>query len=150
MKNVRIKSEGVDGIGGREYTVEFDTQNNENNNKNTNVFLKLFMGVIVGFVNGFWGGGGGMICVPILMKIIKLPTKKAHSTTLLIMLPLSIASLIVYIINGNLNYYDAGRVCIGFVLGGIIGANLLNKISNFWIGVVFSLIILVGGIKLLI
>ena len=115
-----------------------------------NIWIKLLTGVIIGFVNGFWGGGGGMICVPLLMNVIKLPEKKSHATTLLIMLPLSIASLVVYIMHGNLQIWDSVKIGVGFIIGGVIGANLLKVISNAWLGIVFSLIIIAGGIKMLI
>jgi len=115
----------------------------------SNIFLKLIAGIIIGFVNGFWGGGGGMICVPILSQIIKLPEKKSHATTLLIMLPLSIASLVVYIINGNMLWLDSLKIGLGFVAGGVLGAILLKYIANIWLSLFFSIIIVLGGIKLI-
>ena len=91
-----------------------------------------------------------MICVPLLISILKVPEKKAHATTLLIMLPLSIASLIVYIFSGNVEIWNAVQISMGFVCGGVLGAVILKKISNVWLGIIFSLIIIAGGIKLLI
>ena len=108
------------------------------------------MGAIIGFINGFWGGGGGMVCVPLLTQVIKLPEKKAHATTLLIMLPLSIASLMIYIFKGSMPWLDALKIGIGFIIGGVLGAVILKFISNVWLGIIFSLIIIAGGIKLLI
>lgn len=132
------------------YEINISNPNKTEKPQKSSVFLKLIMGVIIGFVNGFWGGGGGMICVPLLTQTIKLPEKKAHATTLLIMLPLSIASLIVYILKGSMPWFDAGVIGIGFILGGSIGAVILKYISNVWLGIIFSFIIIAGGIKLLI
>lgn len=132
--------------GGKEYYISSSEQEKEKHN----LFIKLLTGAIIGFVNGFWGGGGGMLCVPLLMYVLKLSEKKAHATTLLIMLPLSIASLVVYIVKGEMNYLDAIKITSGFILGGIIGALLLKKISNVWLGIIFSVIIIAGGIKILI
>ena len=129
---------------------EFEIEIYDDQKQSSNIFLKLLFGSIIGFVNGFWGGGGGMLCVPILNFIIKLPEKKAHATTLLIMLPLSIASVIVYFIKGNVNIFSSINIGIGFVIGGILGALLLKKISNVWLGVIFSIIIIAGGVKLLV
>ena len=120
-----------------------------NNDKKSNIFIKLLAGAFVGFANGFWGGGGGMICVPLLLNIIKLPEKKAHATTLLIMLPLSIASLIVYYLSENLPIIDSLKIGIGFLVGGILGALLLKKINNIWLEIIFSIIIIAGGVKML-
>jgi len=123
---------------------------NINSTSQTNIMIKLLAGAFIGFVNGFWGGGGGMICVPLLLNVIKLPEKKAHATTLLIMLPLSIASLTVYYFSENLPIIDALKIGVGFLIGGVLGALLLKKISNIWLEIVFSVIIIAGGIKMLI
>jgi len=147
MKKFSIKSDCDKKQLGKEYLIEIPLSKKSSK---VGMFLKLMMGAIIGFVNGFWGGGGGMICVPLLSQIIKLPDKKAHATTLLIMLPLSIASLIIYIINGNMLWLDSLKIGVGFIVGGIIGAILLKYISNVWLSLVFSLIIIVGGIKLII
>lgn len=118
--------------------------------KEPSVFVKLITGAIIGFINGFWGGGGGMVCVPMLSSVIGLAEKKAHATTLLVMLPLSLASLIIYIVNGNMQWLDGLKISIGFVAGGYIGALLLKKISNVWLSLIFSMVIIAGGLKLII
>ena len=150
MKIINVKKRYCKILGGNAYDVEIDPQKSTNNRQDCNIWIKLLTGVLIGFVNGFWGGGGGMICVPLLSNVVKLPDKKSHATTLLIMLPLCIASLVVYFTKGNLPLEESWQVCIGFVMGGLIGASLLKKISNVWLGVVFSLVIIVGGIKMLI
>ena len=136
-------------LNGYDIEIIADT-NKETKTKKVGLWIKLITGAIIGFVNGFWGGGGGMICVPLLQNVIKLPEKKAHATTLLIMLPLSIASLVVYLFSGNLPIVDALKIGVGFVIGGVIGANILKKISNKWLGYLFSIIIIIGGVKMLV
>ena len=71
-----------------------------------------------------------MICVPLLTNILKLPEKNGHATTILIMLPLCIASFVVYLLHGSIEIITAINVSVGFVIGGIIGAILLKKINN--------------------
>lgn len=149
MKNFKVKKTYCASMGGVAYDVVLNENEQEDNRKNVNVFVKILTGIIIGFVNGFCGGGGGMMCVPLLNHMIKLPEKKSHATTLLIMLPLSIASLIVYSIGGNLPIEESLQIGIGFVLGGAVGAGVLKLISNAWLGVVFSLIIIFSGIKMI-
>lgn len=115
-----------------------------------NIFWLIVAGLIIGFINGFWGGGGGMVCVPVLTSLLKLPEKKGHATTLLIMLPLSIASFVIYCIKGSVDIPTAVNVGVGFVLGGVIGALLLKNINNLILKIVFSVVIIAGGIKLII
>lgn len=147
MKKINVTTNFNRDFGGVEF--EITSGQDLDKKKNTSIWIKLVTGAIIGFVNGFWGGGGGMICVPLLTQVIRLPEKKSHATTLLIMLPLSIVSLIVYIIRGNMPWFDAFRISIGFVAGGVIGAFLLKLLSNMWLGIVFSIIIIAGGLKML-
>ena len=53
----------------------------------------------VGAVSGFFGGGGGMLCVP-LLEYSGLDVKRAHATALVVILPICIVSSVVYIIGG--------------------------------------------------
>ena len=129
--------------------VEYSTMQNQEKARNNNVFLLICVGLFVGFVNGFWGGGGGMICVPILINLLKLPEKNGHATTILIMLPLCVASFVVYLISGTINWGTAINVGVGFVLGGVLGALLLKKINNVALKLVFAIIIIAGGVKLI-
>ena len=147
MKNFKCNVCTNELLGGKGITVSFDCE--QKIKKENRIWLKLFMGVIIGFVNGFWGGGGGMVCVPLLMYAIGLPDKNAHATTLLIMLPLCLASFVTYIISDNMLWLDGFQVGVGFIIGGILGALILKKISNVWLSIFFSLIIIAGGLKIL-
>lgn len=149
MLNWKMSGRNGNVLNGYDIEIIANT-NKETKTKKVGLWIKLITGAIIGFVNGFWGGGGGMICVPLLQNVIKLPEKKAHATTLLIMLPLSIASLVVYLFSGNLPIVDALKIGVGFVIGGVIGANILKKISNKWLGYLFSIIIIIGGVKMLV
>lgn len=149
MKNIENDREIEKEFSGKIINITYPIKEKEEKVK-SNVFIKLLAGAFVGFANGFWGGGGGMICVPLLLNVIKLSEKKAHATTLLIMLPLSIASLIVYYLSENLPLIDALKIGIGFLIGGVLGALLLKKISNVWLEILFSIIIIAGGLKMLI
>lgn len=148
MKKYDLKYRYNSEYAGHELLITNHSETKESK-ENTSLWIKLLTGALIGFVNGFWGGGGGMICVPLLTQVIKLPEKKAHATTLLIMLPLSIVSLIVYIMRGNMPWIDAMKIGVGFVVGGVAGACLLKVISNVWLSVVFSLIIIAGGLKMI-
>lgn len=113
------------------------------------IIFSIIGGVFVGFLNGFFGGGGGMIVVPLLIFLLGLEDKKAHATALLIILPISVCSAVVYLINNNIDIMKIVYVGIGFIVGGIIGALLLKKINNKVLRVIFSIIMVVAGVKML-
>ncbi|MEG1519762.1 MAG: sulfite exporter TauE/SafE family protein, partial [Clostridia bacterium] len=104
-----------------------------NDKKKSSVKQKLIMiasGIATGFANGFFGGGGGMITVPVLAKALKYEEKKAHATALLVILPISIFSSISYIAKGVIEWRTTLFVAAGVIVGGIVGAVFLKKISN--------------------
>ena len=109
----------------------------------------IIAGCLAGLINGLFGGGGGMIIVPMLTGLLKCPPKKAHATAILIILPLSIVSGLFYLSFGVMNIGVAIPVGIGVIIGGGVGALLLSKISNKWIVIVFSIIMAVAGAKML-
>lgn len=90
-----------------------------------------------------------MVVVPMLTYLLKYKSKFAHATALLIILPLSIISGILYISFGNLKFSLALPVTIGVVAGGILGALLLSKLSSRWIVIIFSIVMAAAGVKML-
>ena len=116
--------------------------------KNKNTFLSIILGLIIGFVNGFFGGGGGMIVVPLLTKHYALEQKEAQATAIAVMLPICIASAIIYMFNVKLNFYNLVSCAGGVTLGGTIGAFLLKGASNKTIAFIFAFVMLIAGVKL--
>ena len=113
------------------------------------VLGRVFAGVIAGFLNGLFGGGGGMVVVPCLKYACGYDSKKAHATALLIMLPLSLLSGILYISFGNVDLGSSLFVTIGVTAGGAFGAVFLKNLKSKAVAVIFSLIMAAAGAKLL-
>ena len=110
----------------------------------------VLFGALIGVVNGFFGGGGGMIVVPLLNKLFGLEQKKAQATALFVILPISLISTIVYLCYNSISFSSGWPVILGIVGGGVIGAKLLNKMQNNTIKGVFIFFMLIGGIGMLI
>lgn len=106
-------------------------------------------GVIVGFLSGFFGGGGGMLVVPLLMKVGNLSEKEAHATAIAVILPLCLVSGVVYLIKGIYDFSVGLFVGLGFIGGGVAGSLLLKKLSCKALCIIFSILMVVGGVKLL-
>ena len=105
-------------------------------------------GVVAGFINGFLGGGGGVIVVTLLLTLLKLNQKYAQATALLIILPLTVVSAVVYLLAGNVDWEVALYTTIGVVAGGALGALLLKKLNCNWVKLLFALLLVAGGIKM--
>ena len=90
-----------------------------------------------------------MIVVPLLTKMFKLSQKEAQATALFIILPISLVSTIVYLNNNSIHFMHCWPVIVGIVIGGLIGAKLLNKLNNKSVKGIFVAFMLVGGIVML-
>lgn len=111
--------------------------------------LEIGGGLLVGFVNGFFGGGGGMLCVPLLEKVLHEPTKVAHASAIAVILPISVVSAVVYSAGGYFAAVPFFGVAGGVLAGGLCGALLLKKLPSFWVGLVFALLMIGAGCKLI-
>lgn len=110
----------------------------------------VLFGALIGVINGLFGGGGGMIVVPVLTKFFGFSQKEAQATALFVILPISIASSIIYITHNSINFAQSWPVILAIVAGGAGGALLLNKLDNKVIRIIFIALILISGVSMLI
>ena len=101
------------------------------------------------FSSQFVGGGGGMIAVPILTSILKKPQKVAHATAILVIFPITIISGIIYSVFGSFDYRIVLPSTLGVILGGVLGAICLKKLSNEVLRIIFSVVMLIFGVRLI-
>lgn len=106
-------------------------------------------GAAAGVANGFFGGGGGMILVPLLTRWCGLEQRKAFATSVAIILPLCALSSAVYFFRGGLDFRLAFPYLIGGLIGGFAGGRLFRRLNMDWLRRVFALFILYGGVKAL-
>lgn len=106
-------------------------------------------GGAAGLVNGFFGGGGGMVLVPLLAGWCGLDRRRAFATSVAVILPLCAVSASIYLLRGHLDLSAALPYLLGGFTGGIIGGRIYKKISVNWLRRAFALLILYGGIKAL-
>ena len=104
-------------------------------------------GAAAGFLNGLFGAGGGTVVVPLLEKA-GLESKKAHATSIAVILPLSAFSALLYLWGTSpqwgtaLSYLPLGAV------GAAVGAWLLKKIDNNLLRRIFGGVILASAVRL--
>ena len=109
----------------------------------------LLAGALCGFVNGFFGAGGGMVLVPLLIFLVKLPDKEAFSSAVCIILPLCVVSLVIYARAGALPLLQALPYLLGGAGGGILAGLLFEKIGARALHLILGAFILFGGLRLL-
>lgn len=111
--------------------------------------LIIITSLFAGFATGVFGGGGGMIIVPILTGLYGLQPTKAHATAIATIFPLCLVSVIFYLTHGGWEWKSGLVVSAGVVVGGIVGALAMKKIPAKWLQPIFYILMIVGGIKML-
>lgn len=105
-------------------------------------------GIGVGLINGLLGAGGGMVAVPLLKKC-GLKTKEAHAGSIAVILPLSLISGALYILNGKVTLADAIGYMPTGAIGAVIGAWLLGKLEDKWLRRIFSVFMIWAGVRMI-
>ena len=108
---------------------------------------RILCGAGVGLASSLFGGGGGMLAVPLLEKF-DCTTKQAHATAILLILPIAGASVILYILRGLYDVSVCIPVALGVTLGGLLGAKLLGKLPMRLVRWIFILLQAAAGVYL--
>lgn len=114
-----------------------------------NKYKLIAIGVVAGLINGLFGSGGGTIIVPSLVFLLNVKDNKAHATAIPIILPLSIISVTVYLLNNKIPFDVALLVASGGIAGGYVGAKILNKIPIKYLRKFFGSVIIYTAIRMI-
>jgi uncharacterized membrane protein YfcA len=115
-----------------------------------NIFLYVLLGVIAGILSGLIGIGGGIIIVPALVLLFGLSQHSAQGTTLALMVPpIGLLAAWTYYKTGFVDLKIAGLICIGFFLGGLIGAKFATKIPDDILRKIFGIALLLASLRMI-
>ena len=106
---------------------------------------RIVCGGAVGLANGLFGGGGGMIAVPMLQNT-GLDEKGAHATAILLILPVSLLSFFFYAWKELYDFSVLIPTALGVTAGGALGAWLLGKLPVRIVNIVFACLQALAGI----
>ena len=106
-------------------------------------------GAAGGLVNGLFGGGGGMVLLPLLTKWSKLEARSAFATCVAIIFPMCCVSTAVSLSQvrpalGLVLPYLAGGVA-----GGLLGGLTFEKVPVRLLKGIFGLFLLYAGVRYL-
>ena len=112
----------------------------------------LLLGTLAGFLNGLLGAGGG---IPLVMGMHLLFRKKVangrriFTTALATMLPLSLLSLYLYAQKAPLPTELFATMILPALLGGGIGALLLERLPHNILSRIFATVVALSGVLML-
>ena len=107
----------------------------------------LVTGALAGVANGLFGSGGGLFLVPLLTKWSGLEQKRAFATSVAIIFPLSVVSMIVFAFRGGVDVSLAWPYIIGGAIGGLLSGCFFKRMSVTLLRRLFGALLLYGGIR---
>ena len=117
------------------------------NEKKASILRCALSGACAGLVNGFFGGGGGMLLIPLLTRFCGLEDKHAFATCVAIIAPLCAVSAGIYFFRGGLDWSLAWPYMAGGLLGGLVAGRSFEKVPAKLLRRILALLILYGGVK---
>lgn len=116
-----------------------------------NILLCLLLGLAAGVFSGLIGLGGGIIIVPALVFIFGLSQHQAQGTTLALMVPpIGLLAAWTYYQHGYVNLKIAALICIGFFLGGLLGARIATGLPSAVLEKIFGVAMLLIALKMIV
>ena len=115
-----------------------------------NKFFYLLLGLITGIFSGLIGIGGAIIIIPCLVLLFGMSQHTAQGTTLALMVPpIGLLAAWIYYKQGFVDLKMAGLICLGFFIGGLIGAKFAMKIPDEFLRKIFGVILLAASLKMI-
>ncbi len=113
--------------------------------------LLILLGIAAGVLSGMFGIGGGVVIVPALLLLWKLPPAEATGTSLgALLLPWGILGAIDYYKKGNLNINFAVLIGLGILLGALPGAIFAQDLNPVILKRLYGAFLLIVGANFLI
>ena len=119
--------------------------------------LYVAAGLGAGLLNGLLGAAGGILLVAVLPHLPRLHTQDAVAdnrrdilaTSIAVMLPVSAVSLILYFLRGLQPPTELlSAIWLPSLIGGLIGAWLLDRLPVRTVKILFALLVLVSGVRM--
>ena len=106
-------------------------------------------GGAAGLANGLFGGGGGMVFLPILSRWGNLSQRKLYATCVGVIFPVCLVSAAVYVVRGDISLRTAVPYLIGGLIGGWLGGKLYGEVSTRFLKWLFAGFLFYAGVKYL-
>jgi hypothetical protein len=110
----------------------------------------VLLGITAGTLSGLIGIGGGVIIVPALVFVFGLSQHAAQGTTLALLVPpIGILGAWTYWKHGDVDIRIAAFICLGFLLGSLLGARVATQLPNLLLERIFGGATVLIGLRML-
>jgi len=113
---------------------------------------RVLPGALVSFfagnVSGLLGVGGGLINVPTMNVLMRVPIRVATTTSTYMLAATATASVVVYLASGQLDPTLAAPVALGVIVGARLGARFSMRLSQDALRLAFAAIATVFAVSM--
>lgn len=113
-----------------------------------NKWLAAVLAFIVGIGAGIVGAAGAFLLVPIMLVVLKIPTRMTIASSLAITFISSIGSTVGKLTTGQVDYYPALIMVVASLIASPLGANLGKKMNTKILQILLAFLILGTAIKI--
>ncbi len=104
------------------------------------------LGFLSGFYSGLLGLGGGIVLVPAMLFVLKMPIKKAFGTSLAVIAVIAIPGTVIHSLLGHVSGSTLIYLIVGVIPGAFFGAKITIKANEAWLYSGFGFLVMVFGI----
>jgi uncharacterized membrane protein YfcA len=123
----------------------YDKQSGETYTFHTSPPIVAVSGIVTGFVSSFFGIGGGILVVPLLLRVFALPAHIVGATSHFIIFLSSPFGVATHWLNGDIDWLYAIPLAIGGVVGAQFGAETARRLSTPLLVRVLAIVLLVAA-----
>lgn len=112
------------------------------------VYPLIGIGIVSGLFAAMFGIGGGVVIVPLLILLTRMPPRIAAATSLATLLLTSMIGTARYAGSGHIDWVAALVIGIPAVAGVILGISFQKRLPADWLIIGFGVLIIAIGLKL--
>ena len=106
------------------------------------------IGIVSGLFAAMFGIGGGVVIVPLLILLTRMPPRIAAATSLATLLLTSMIGTARYAGSGHIDWVAAIVIGVPAVVGVILGIHFQKRLPADWLIIAFGVLIIAIGLKL--
>ena len=112
------------------------------------VYPLIGIGIVSGLFAAMFGIGGGVVIVPLLILLTRMPPRIAAATSLATLLLTSMIGTARYAGSGHIDWVAAIVIGVPAVAGVILGIHFQKRLPADWLIIAFGVLIIAIGLKL--
>ena len=112
------------------------------------VLPNVGIGVVAGLFAAMFGIGGGVVIVPLLILITKMPARMAAATSLATLILTSLMGVIRFSGRDHIDWVAAIVIGTPAIVGVLIGIRFQKRLPAEWLILGFGLFVVVIGLKM--